>query len=64
MAGMVPAFQAASAFDNARSILVKSPSGNNLSIFIEDDQVLGVLSAQRTSVRTLKQQVEDILQWD
>ncbi len=64
MAGMVPAFQAASAFDTARSILIKSPTGSNLAVFIEDQQVLGVLSTQRTSTRTLKQQVEDILQWD
>lgn len=64
MAGMVPAFQTASSFDSARSILLKSATGDNLTIFIEEQQVLGVLSGQRTSTRILKQQVEDLLQWD
>lgn len=63
MAGMVPAFQHASAFENPRSIFLKSPKGRHVGIFIEEEQVLGVLCTQRTSIRTLKQQVEDILQW-
>lgn len=64
MAGMVPSLQNAASIDDARSILVKSPSGNSITIFIEQAQILGVVSAPRTSIRTLKQQVEDILQWD
>lgn len=64
VAGMVPALQSASCLDQPRSILVKSPTGNSISVFIEAQQVLGVVSAPRTSMRVLQQQVEDILQWD
>lgn len=63
IAGMIPAFQSASSFDTARSIHLKSQQGENLTVFIEQEQILGVLSAQRASLRSVKQQVEDLLQW-
>jgi len=63
MAGMIPAFQSTTQFDPARSILIKSPKGSSINIFIEEDQVLGVIASQRTSARMLKQQIEDMLQW-
>jgi len=63
MAGMIPAFHATTQFDPAKSILIKSPKGSSINVFIEEDQVLGIIANQRTSARMLKQQVEDMLQW-
>lgn len=63
MAGMVPVLEQASDFGQVRSVVLKSDKSDNLSVFVEEAQVLGVLSANRASVRILHQQIDDLLQW-
>lgn len=63
MAGMVPVLEQASDFGQVRSVVLKSDKSENLSVFVEEAQVLGVLSGNRASVRILHQQIDDLLQW-
>lgn len=63
MAGIVPVFEQVSDLGTVQSVVLKSERNEHLSVYIEQDQALGVLSSNRTSVRTLRQQVDDMLQW-
>ncbi|WP_293266904.1 ATP/GTP-binding protein [Neptunomonas sp.] len=63
VAGVVKVFEEASGLGSVHNICVKSNTEDNLSIFVGGDKALGVQSSNRVSVRTLKQQVDDLLQW-
>ena len=63
IAGLVKVFEETSDLGTVQSVVLKSTKEDNLSVFFKGDQTLGVQSSNRVSVRTLKQQVDDVLQW-
>lgn len=63
MAGMVPVFEQVSDLGRVRSVVLKSERNDNVSVYVEEEQVLGVVSSNRASVRILRQQLDDLLQW-
>lgn len=63
VAGVVKVFEEVSDLGPVQNIVIKSSKEDNLSVFVGGDQALGVQSSNRVSVRTLKQQIDDLLQW-
>ncbi len=63
MAGIVPVFEQVSDLGHVRSVVLKSERNDNVSVYVEEEQVLGVVSSNRASVRILRQQLDDLLQW-
>ena len=63
MAGIVPVFEQVADLGQVQSVVLKSENEDNLSVYVEEEQVLGVVSSNRTSVRILRQQLDDMLQW-
>jgi len=44
-------------------VMLKSRQDDNLTVFIESEQSLGVASERKSSLPVLTQQVKDLLQW-
>ena len=44
-------------------IMLRSPSDDNLTLFVERDKSLGISSERIKSIQALSQQIEDMLQW-
>lgn len=63
MVGIVPVFEQVADLGKVQSVVLKSDNSENLSVYVEEEQVLGVVSSNRTSVRILRQQLDDLLQW-
>jgi len=63
LAGMAPQIEQRSELGVVQSVVLRSPTEGTLSVFMGEEQVLGIHSESRGSVRVLKQQVEDLLQW-
>ncbi|QEQ98214.1 GTP-binding protein [Neptunomonas concharum] len=63
VAGVVKVFEEVSDLGQVQSIILKSNTEDNLSVFLGGEQALGIQSSNRVSVRALKQQVDDLLQW-
>jgi len=63
VAGVVKVFEEVSDLGQVQSIILKSNTEDNLSVFLGGEQALGLQSSNRVSVRALKQQVDDLLQW-
>jgi signal recognition particle receptor subunit beta len=63
VAGVVKVFEEVSDLGQVQSIVLKSNKEDNLSVFLGGEQALGIQSSNRVSVRALKQQVDDLLQW-
>jgi hypothetical protein len=63
VSGVITVFEEASDLGQVRSVSLKSSTEDNVSVFFKGDQTLGVQTSNRVSIRTLKQQVDDLLQW-
>lgn len=64
LAGVVPAVETAANMGQISEVILKG-SGDDLAIvYVEEEQSLGIIAENRTSVRILKQQISDMLQWD
>ncbi len=63
VAGVVKVFEEVSDLGQVQSIILKSNTEDNLSVFLGGEQALGIQSSNRVSVTALKQQVDDLLQW-
>ncbi len=63
VAGIAKVFEEVSDLGAVQSIMIKSSQEDNLSVFLGSENALGVQSSNRVSLRALKQQVEDLLQW-
>ncbi len=63
VAGIAKVFEEVSDLGAVQSIMIKSSQEDNLSVFLGAENALGVQSSNRVSLRALKQQVEDLLQW-
>lgn len=63
MAGIVPVFEQVAALGQVQSVVLKSDSTENFSVYVGEERVLGVLSSNRASVRLLREQVGNLLEW-
>lgn len=63
VAGVVKVFEEVSDLGKVQSVTIRGGQEDNLSVFLNGEQALGIQTANRVSVRALKQQVDDILQW-
>jgi len=63
VSGVIQVFEEASDLGQVKSVSLKSGTQDNVSVFFKGDQTLGVQTSNRVSIRTLKQQVDDLLQW-
>ncbi|MBU0498623.1 MAG: ATP/GTP-binding protein [Gammaproteobacteria bacterium] len=64
LAGVAPTFEEAANLGRVTEVILKSPRDDVITLYVEDEQALGVVADNRTSVRILKQQIYDMLQWD
>ena len=44
-------------------IMLRSPGDENVTLFLEQEKSLGIISKQQKSIQVLSQQIEDKLQW-
>lgn len=63
LAGVAPTFEEAANLGRVTEVILKSPKDDVITLYVEDEQSLGVVADNRTSVRILKQQIYDMLQW-
>lgn len=63
LSGLTPSIEEEAGMGRIRRITLKSPQAENLTVFVENGQSLGILSLPKVSIPALSQQVEDILQW-
>lgn len=63
LSGITPSLEEAADLGRIHRIMLRSPSDDNLTVFVEKEKALGVSSAHKVSVPALSQQVEDMLQW-
>ncbi len=63
LSGIAPVLGNSAGLGAVRGVTLKSTKGDNLSVFIEGDEALGVVSTRETATRFLRQQVDDLLQW-
>ena len=61
--GIAKAFENAANLGELRSVTLKSSTEDNLTLYMEDEQVLCILSGGRVSVRVLNQQIDSVIQW-
>jgi len=63
LSGITPSLEEAADLGRIHRIMLRSPSDDNLTVFVEKEKALGVSSAHKVSVPALSQQVEDMVQW-
>lgn len=63
LSGITPALEEASDMGAINRIMLRGPSDDNLTIFVEEERSLGVSSNKAVSVPALSQKIEDMLQW-
>ena len=61
--GVAPIFGESTEFGAVRGIIVKSDKGENLSVFVEGEEALGVVFCHETSIRELRREVDELLLW-
>lgn len=64
VSGVVKVFEEVSDLGKVQSVSLRSAKEDSITVFLNDsEQVLGIQSSNRVSLRALKQQVDDLLQW-
>ena len=63
LSGLAPALETSLAMGKVNRIMLKHAQTHNLSLFIESEKALGVMSRPKASQRGIGQQVEQLLQW-
>jgi signal recognition particle receptor subunit beta len=63
LSGITPALEDATGMGTINRIMLRGPSDDNLTIFVEEERSLGVSSNKVISVPALSQKIEDMLQW-
>ena len=63
LSGITPALEDATGMGTINRIMLRGPSDDNLTIFVEEERSLGVTSHKVISVPALSQKIEDMLQW-
>lgn len=64
LAGVVPSVERAANMGRINEVILKGSGEDLVIVYVEDEQSLGIIAENRTSVRILKQQIADMLQWD
>ena len=63
LSGLTPMLEESLSRGKINRIMLKSPSDDNVTVFIEDDKSLVISSQRKSSLLILTQQVKDVLQW-
>jgi signal recognition particle receptor subunit beta len=63
LSGIAPSLESSAELGRIHRIMLRSPSDDNLTVFVEKERALGVSSEHKVSIPVLSQQVEDMLQW-
>lgn len=63
LSGIAPSLESSADLGRIHRIMLRSPSDDNLTVFVEKERALGVSSEHKISIPVLSQQVEDMLQW-
>lgn len=63
LSGMTPEIESTLNKGKIDRIMLRSPKEDNLTVFVEHEESLGVCSDRTKSIQVLSQQIEDILQW-
>ncbi|MGV6809318.1 MAG: GTP-binding protein [bacterium] len=63
LSGIAPSLESSADLGRIHRIMLRSPSDDNLTVFVEKERALGVSSEHKVSIPVLSQQVEDMLQW-
>jgi signal recognition particle receptor subunit beta len=63
LSGIAPALEDASGLGTINRMMLRGPSDDNLTVFVEQEHSLGISSNKRVSVPALSQKIEDMLQW-
>lgn len=63
LSGITPSLEETADLGTINRIMLRSPTDDNLTVFVEKERALGVSSERKTSIPALSQQVEDMLQW-
>jgi signal recognition particle receptor subunit beta len=63
LSGITPSLEETAELGTINRIMLRSPTDDNLTVFVEKERALGISSERKTSIPALSQQVEDMLQW-
>lgn len=63
IAGMMPSFEETAALGSIQSVVLRSTQDDNIAVFIEEEQALGILFHKKMSLQNLRQQINDSMQW-
>ena len=63
LSGVTPMIEESLSHGKINRVMLKSPSDDSLTVFIEDDKSLVVSSQRNSSIPVLTQQIKDVLQW-
>ncbi len=63
LSGISKAFEKTSNLGGLKSVTLKSSTEDNLTLYLEDEQTLCVVSGGKISIRMLNQQIDNVLQW-
>jgi len=63
LSGITPSFEDTANTGEIHRIMLRGPTDDNLTVFVEKERSLGIRSEKRASIPALSQQIEDMLQW-
>lgn len=63
ISGMTPSLEEMAGLGEIHRIMLRGPRDDNLTVFVEAERSLGVISERKKSIPALSQQIEDMLQW-
>jgi signal recognition particle receptor subunit beta len=63
ISGMTPSLEEIAGLGEIHRIMLRGPKDDNLTVFVEAERSLGVVSERKKSIPALSQQIEDMLQW-
>lgn len=63
ISGMTPSLEEIAGLGEIHRIMLRGPKDDNLTVFVEAERSLGVISERKKSIPALSQQIEDMLQW-
>ncbi len=63
ISGMTPSLEEVAGLGEIHRIMLRGPKDDNLTVFVESERSLGIISERKKSIPALSQQIEDMLQW-
>lgn len=63
VAGMMPSFEDTADLGTVQSVILRSNTEDNIGVFLEEENALGVVFNKKLSLPNLRQQISDSVQW-